>query len=115
MDPHEQSLAGLDQAGSGERARAGSVRSTLVNRNVTVEGHRTSIRLEPAMWDALNMVCKRESKTLNEVVTAIARSRNQSTLTAAIRVFLLRYFQAAATDEGHLRAGHGIARSRVRV
>jgi len=89
--------------------------STLVNRNVTVEGHRTSIRLEPAMWEALTMVCKRENKSLNELVTTIARSRNQSTLTAAIRVFLLTYFQAAATDEGHLRAGHGGARSRIRI
>ena len=45
------------------------------------------------------MVCKRENKGLNDLVTTIARSRNQSTLTAAIRVFLLTYFQAAATDD----------------
>lgn len=115
MDPIEYRQAGHDRAGSGEQARAGSTRSTLVNRNVTVEGHRTSIRLEPAMWEALNMVCKRENKSLNELVTVIALGRNQSTLTAAIRVFLLMYFQAAATDEGHLRAGHGIARSRARI
>ncbi|HKR18519.1 MAG TPA: ribbon-helix-helix domain-containing protein [Stellaceae bacterium] len=95
--------------------RSSSTRSTLVNRNVTVEGHRTSIRLEPAMWEALNMVCKRENKSLNELVTTIAHGRNQSTLTAAIRVFLLTYFQAAATDEGHLRAGHGVARPRIRL
>ena len=115
MDPHEHRLAGLDETDGGSRVRGGSTRSTLVNRNVTVDGHRTSIRLEPAMWEALNVVCKRENKALNELVTAIARTRNQSTLTAAIRVFLLTYFQAAATDEGHLRAGHGIARPRVRI
>ncbi|MBU6507112.1 MAG: ribbon-helix-helix domain-containing protein [Alphaproteobacteria bacterium] len=115
MISREQRLAGRDQTGSGEQVCVNSTRSTLVNRNVTVEGHRTSIRLEPAMWEALAMVGKRENKSLNELVTAIARSRNQSTLTAAIRVFLLTYFQAAATDEGHLRAGHGIARSRIRV
>ncbi len=115
MDPIEYTLAGHDRTGSGEQVRASSTRSTLVNRNVTVEGHRTSIRLEPAMWEALNMVCKRENKSLNELVTTIARGRNQSTLTAAIRVFLLTYFQAAATDEGHLRAGHGVTRSRVRI
>ena len=27
--------------------------STLVSRNVTIGGHRTSCRLEPYMWDAL--------------------------------------------------------------
>jgi predicted DNA-binding ribbon-helix-helix protein len=83
-------------------------RSTLVNRNVTVAGHRTSIRLEPAMWEALTRICERERKSMNEIVTLIARNRNQSTLTAAIRVFLLIYYQAAATDEGHRRAGHGL-------
>ena len=45
---------------------------------------------------------------MNEIVTLIARNRNQSILTAAIRVFLLSYYQAAATDEGHRRAGHGL-------
>jgi predicted DNA-binding ribbon-helix-helix protein len=88
---------------AGERSR-----STLVNRNVTVDGHRTSIRLEPVMWEALNRICQRERKSMNELVTLIARKRDQSTLTAAIRVFLLTYYQAAATDEGHRHAGHGL-------
>jgi predicted DNA-binding ribbon-helix-helix protein len=99
-------------ATSGRRlqSRAGRhSRSTLVNRNVTVDGHRTSIRLEPVMWEALNRICQRERKSMNELVTLIARNRDQSTLTAAIRVFLLTYYQAAATDEGHRRAGHGLA------
>jgi predicted DNA-binding ribbon-helix-helix protein len=69
--------------------------STLVNRNVTVGGHRTSI-------------CRREGKALNELVTEIHRHRAESSLTAAIRVYLLRYFSAAATDEGHRLAGHGL-------
>lgn len=84
--------------------------STLVNRNVTVAGHRTSIRLEPSMWNALALVCAREKKTMNELVTLIAHNRDQSTLTAAMRVFLITYYQAAATDEGHRLAGHGLAR-----
>ncbi|MGO8920757.1 MAG: ribbon-helix-helix domain-containing protein [Stellaceae bacterium] len=81
--------------------------STLINRNVTVAGRRTSMRLEPAMWDALQQLCRREGKTLNELVTEIDRQRSESSLTAAIRVYLLRYFCAAATDEGHRLAGHG--------
>lgn len=81
--------------------------STLINRNVTVAGHRTSIRLEPVMWEALHQICRREGKALNQLVTEIDRDRAESSLTAAIRVFLLRYFSAAATDEGHRLAGHG--------
>jgi predicted DNA-binding ribbon-helix-helix protein len=81
--------------------------STLINRNVTVAGRRTSMRLEPAMWDALQQLCRREGKAMNELVTEIDCQRSESSLTAAIRVYLLRYFCAAATDEGHRLAGHG--------
>lgn len=87
--------------------RIGESSSTLINHNVTVAGHRTSIRLEPAMWMALQEICRREAKSLHELVTEIAQERQQSTLTAAIRVSLLTYFRAAATEEGHRRAGHG--------
>src|SRR5260370_34681818 len=89
--------------------------STLVNRNVTVAGRRTSMRLEPAMWDALQQICRREDKSLNELVTEIDRQRIESSLTAAIRVYLLRYFCAAATDEGHRLAGHGLPPHRIPV
>jgi predicted DNA-binding ribbon-helix-helix protein len=108
-DPPPMSGDAMDRT-----AERGEPRSTLVTRNVTVAGHRTSIRLEPAMWDALTRVCERERQTMNELVTGIARSRNQSTLTAAIRVFLLTYYQQAATDEGHRLAGHGRAK-RIRI
>ena len=82
--------------------------STLSNRNVMVAGRRTSMRLEPSMWDALRQVCGRESKTLNQLVTEVDRERSESSLTAAIRVYLLLYFCAAATDEGHRLAGHRV-------
>ena len=88
-------------------AERGRSASTLINRNVTVAGHRTTMRLEPAMWDALQQVCAREGKALNDLVTEIDGQRLESSLTAAIRVYLLSYFRAAATDEGHRLAGHG--------
>lgn len=83
-------------------------RSTLINRNITVAGRRTSIRLEPTMWEALHQLCQREGRTLNEMVTAIDHGRTESSLTAAIRVYLLTYYRAAATDDGHRLAGHGM-------
>ena len=59
------------------------------------------------MWDALGEVCRRESKNANELCTMINARRNESSLTAAVRVFILAYFMAAATEEGHVNAGHG--------
>lgn len=83
--------------------------STLVNRNVTVNGHRTSMRLEPAMWDALEDICRREGLTIHEVCSLVDTRRSQSSLTAAMRVFILGYFRAAVTETGHAIAGHGSA------
>jgi predicted DNA-binding ribbon-helix-helix protein len=87
------------------RPAAARAPSTLINRNVTVAGHRTSVRLEPAMWDALQQICRLEHKALNELVTVIEQNRIESSLTAAIRVYLMRYFRAAAQFDEQL-AGH---------
>lgn len=81
--------------------------STLISRNLTIGGHRTSARLEPAMWDALGEICEREGTTVHQLCTVIDRRRVESSLTAALRVFLLSYYRAAATEDGHVFAGHG--------
>ena len=82
-------------------------KSRLVSRNVTVDGHRTSLRLEQDVWDALEEVCKREGLNLHEVCTHVERRRSESSRTAAVRAFVLGYFREAASDSGHSRAGHG--------
>lgn len=85
-----------------------SLKSTLVSRNITVERRRTSIRLEPEMWQALREIAQREQCTIHDICTVVSLRKNQKTsLTAAIRVFLMLYFRAAATEEGHRRVGHG--------
>ncbi len=84
--------------------------STLINRNVTVAGRRTSVRLEQAMWDALEEMCRREGKVMNRLITEIEQNRQESSLTAAIRVTIMLYFKTAATERGHVRAGHGSLR-----
>ena len=82
--------------------------STLVSRNITVNGHRTSVRLEPEMWRALKEISARENCSIHELCTLINFRKNKRTsLTAAIRVFLMLYFRSASTEEGHGRAGHG--------
>ena len=36
--------------------------SRLVNRNVVAERGRTSMRLEPELWDMLSEICEREAQ-----------------------------------------------------
>ena len=84
------------------------LRSTLVSRNIVVSGHRTSVRLEPEMWDGLHEICRRERSTLHQVCTSVAQEKcGESSLTASIRVYVMRYYRTAATEDGHGKAGHG--------
>ena len=83
-------------------------KSTLVSKNITILGRRTSIRLEPEMWNALKDIAGRERCSYHDICSLIhIQKKPQTSLTAAIRVFLLLYYRAAVTEEGHMRAGHG--------
>lgn len=84
------------------------IKSTLVSRNITVFGKRTSIRLEPEMWTALRDMAGRENCTIHDLCSLVSmRKQPRTSLTAAIRVFIMLYYKAATTDDGHKRAGHG--------
>lgn len=82
-------------------------RTTLVNRNIIAERGRTSMRLEPELWDALHEICQREAITPGELVRRVERLKHPGGRTSAVRVYLLQYFREAATEEGHASAGHG--------
>ena len=83
-------------------------KSSLISRNLTVLARRTSVRLEPEMWRELRSIAKRESCTIHDLCSLIAiRKNSRTSLTAAIRVFLMLYFRAASTENGHMKAGHG--------
>ena len=70
--------------------------SSLVIHNIVVAGHRTSVRLEPVMWEALQDIAQRQQTTVHDLVTAIDRNRTASSLTAAIRVYIVDFYRAAA-------------------
>jgi predicted DNA-binding ribbon-helix-helix protein len=65
------------------------------------------MRLEPEIWDALRDICLRENVELRDLIQRIEPSAGEGGRTSAVRVFVLQYFRAAATDGGHLQAGHG--------
>jgi predicted DNA-binding ribbon-helix-helix protein len=88
--------------------------SRLVNRNVVAESGRTSMRLEPEIWDALKEICQRDSMRLGELVRRIEQNNPGAGRTSAVRVFTLQYFRAAATEEGHRLANHGGVRNEAR-
>ena len=71
--------------------------SSAAIRNVVVAGRRTTVRLEPLMWEALHEIARFREVSLNELVTEIDRRREASSLTAAIRVYIVEFYRSAAT------------------
>lgn len=68
--------------------------SSLVSRNVTVNGRRTSIHLEPEMWDAMYAVCRERGCTVHQLCSWIEGHRHpDQSLTSAVRVALLRHYR----------------------
>ncbi len=82
--------------------------NSLISKNVTVNGRRTSIRLEQENWAALEEICMREGMDFHQLCTLVETHRHIANRTSAIRAFIVSYFRAAATDSGHDEAGHGI-------
>ncbi|MGR0185418.1 ribbon-helix-helix domain-containing protein [Azospirillum aestuarii] len=68
-------------------------------RNVMVAGKRTSMRLEPAFWDALEEIAQREALTVSRLCTLLAErldAQDVDSLSSAVRVYVMEYFRAAA-------------------
>lgn len=87
--------------------------SRLINRNVVAERGRTSMRLEPELWDMLQEICDRESQDMSTLVRRIEAAGHTGGRTSAVRVFVARYFHNAATEMGHTAAGHGALKRQV--
>ena len=79
----------------------------LVNRNVVTLAGRTSMRLEPEFWHAMQEICARESLSLSALVQRLEQQRDSAGRTSTVRVHILNYFRGAATEAGHAAAGHG--------
>jgi predicted DNA-binding ribbon-helix-helix protein len=95
-----------------ERPKNESRPSSLVIHNVVVAGHRTSVRLEPTMWEALREIARHRQTTLHDLVTQIDRQREASSLTAAIRVYIVDFYRSAALRAGDATDGRDAVQTR---
>ena len=65
-------------------------------RNVCIEGRRTSLRLAPEYWSALDQIGRLEEFPLHELCTFIRRRDPRRSLAAAVRIFVTAYFRELA-------------------
>ena len=62
-------------------------------KNVMLGDRRTSVSLEDQVWDGLTDVCRREEISIDELCTKVERLRVGSSMSSALRVFLMTYFR----------------------
>lgn len=70
-----------------------------VKRSLTLHGHRTSVSMEDAFWNAFRAIAARRGLALNALAARIDAARGPETgLASAIRVFVLQDLQTRLAD-----------------
>jgi predicted DNA-binding ribbon-helix-helix protein len=70
------------------------MKSTVLKRSVTIDGHKTSVSLEDAFWKHLKEIAHAQQATLPELVAKIDETRQYGNLSSAIRLFVLEHIRA---------------------
>jgi predicted DNA-binding ribbon-helix-helix protein len=63
--------------------------TAIAKHSLTIAGHRTSISLEQAFWDALRALAQARRQSLATLIGEIDATRGSANLSSAIRVFVL--------------------------
>jgi len=56
---------------------------------VYVDGHRTTVRLEAVIWEALQRIASEQKISLHDLVSDIDRQRTTRNLSSAIRAYVV--------------------------
>lgn len=67
----------------------------MIRRVMTINGRRTSVRLEKGFWEALNDVAERRKMSVTQLVSEVDEGRGNGPLTGALRVAAVSYFREA--------------------
>lgn len=88
MESYAQLLAGLIDGVT-------TMDAHMMTRNVVVGGKRTTIRLESALWGALDEICLRERISRHELCTRVERVRRGVNRAQAVRSAVVNYYRLA--------------------
>lgn len=67
----------------------------MLTRNIMIAKRRTTVRLEAAVWDALDDICSNEGVTRHELCTRIDQARGEANRAQAVRATVINYFRLA--------------------
>lgn len=72
-----------------------------VKRSFSIKGHRTSISLEAAFWEALKEAAVREGVSLAALVARIDERRGSAGLSSAVRIWILDYVRELGSSRSY--------------
>jgi predicted DNA-binding ribbon-helix-helix protein len=70
------------------------MKSPVVKRSIILAGHKTSVSLEDAFWNALKEIARKRLMTLSDLVGTIDSQRQQGNLSSALRLFVLEFYRS---------------------
>ena len=67
-------------------------------RSITIAGHATSISLEAPFWDAIRDIASQQDMSTQDLIAEIDNSKRMASLSSAIRVYILSWYQDKANE-----------------
>jgi predicted DNA-binding ribbon-helix-helix protein len=71
--------------------------SLVPKRTIVFNGHKTSVSVETAFWEAVRAIAAAQGATISQLIAAIdseRRERQYLNLSSAIRLFVLDYYRS---------------------
>lgn len=65
-------------------------------RSLSIAGHRTSVSLEDAFWEALKAIAAAEGRSITALVAEVDSLRGATNLSSALRLHALAHYQRLA-------------------
>ncbi|MEC7721279.1 MAG: ribbon-helix-helix domain-containing protein [Pseudomonadota bacterium] len=67
-------------------------------RSIIIAGHATSISLEAPFWDAIRDIASQQDMSTQDLIAEIDSSKRMASLSSAIRVYILSWYQDKANE-----------------
>ena len=75
------------------------MKSLIVKRSIIIDGHKTSVSLEDAFWQAIKEIALLRGTTLSNIVSSIDAGRESGNLSSNIRLFVLDFYHSQLNQE----------------
>lgn len=75
------------------------MKSPILKRSIILHGHKTSISLEADFFHGLKEIAALQNKKLVDLLAEIDEQRQIGSLSSAVRLFVLSYYQAQGSSK----------------